>query len=122
VIGQLPPDFFRQFFAILDASPSRTLDLEAKINNLCQRQWLKAQMDVLPAMEQDTFGKVLIQDGVSVATLNEFLEQRLNQDQRLELWRQAQLKIWSEILKVVEQVATAQQRRDIKHLIDTYRG
>lgn len=79
-------------------------------------------MDVLPEIERQTFGEIMVQDGVSVATLNEFLEQRLDSDQRQELWYQAQLKIWAEILKVVEQVATPQQRRDIKDLINRYRG
>lgn len=121
MIGQLPPDFFHQFFTLLDSSPSKALALEDKINDLCQRQWLKAQMDVLPEMEQVTFGKIVEQDGVSVATLNEFLEQRLDQEKRHELWHEAQLKIWSEILKVVEQVATPEQRRGIKELINRYK-
>lgn len=122
MIGQLSPDFFHQFFAILESPPSKTLALEEKINDLCQRQWLQVQMDVLPEIERQTFGEIMVQDGVSVATLNEFLEQRLDSDQRQELWYQAQLKIWAEILKVVEQVATPQQRRDIKDLINRYRG
>lgn len=122
MIGQLPPDFFHQFFAILDTSPAKALELEQKINNLCQRKWLQAQMEVLPEMERESFGRILTQDGVSVVTLNEFLEQRLDQEQRIKLWNQALLEIWGQILQIVERSATAEQRKRIRELVEKYRG
>jgi hypothetical protein len=122
VIGQLSPDFFHKFFAILDSPPGKTLALEEKINDLCQRQWMKEQLDALPAMERETFDRIVNEADVSASTLNDFLEQRLEQDERLALWEQAQLKLWAEILKVVEEVATPAQRQKIKELISSYRG
>jgi hypothetical protein len=122
VIGQLPPEFFQQFFAILQCSPAQALRLEEGLNDVCQRQWFKAQLDVLPQMERETFGKIVEQDGVSVSTVNEFLEQRLDQNRRLQLWEEAQLKVWSEVLDLVGKSATEQQRKEIKELIRHYKG
>lgn len=121
MIGQLPTDFLRQFLAILESSPDKALALEEQINDVCQRQWLQAQMDVLPQMEQDTFGRILRQDGISAGTLNEFLEQRLPEQQRIDLWADSQLKIWTEIMQTVEKVTTAEQRQAIKELIAKYK-
>lgn len=122
MIGQLPPEFFQQFFAILKCSPSQALHLEEGLNEVCQRQWLKAQLDVLPEMERETIGRIVEQDGVSIATVNEFLEQRLDQSERLQLWDEAQLKVWGEVLDLVGKSATEQQRKEIKELIKHYKG
>lgn len=121
MIGQLPDDFVRQFLAILESSPQKALELEAKINEVCQRQWLQSQMDVLPTMEQETFGRILIQDGISPSTLNEFLEQRLPEQQRIDLWAESQFKIWAGIMQSVEQSTTESQRKSIKDLIAQYK-
>ena len=79
-------------------------------------------MEVLPEMERESFGRILTQDGVSVVTLNEFLEQRLDQEQRIKLWNQALLEIWGQILQIVERSATAEQRKRIRELVEKYRG
>jgi hypothetical protein len=121
VIGQLPPDFFHQFFAILRYDSADAVRLEDRLKEMCQRQWLQAQLDVLPDMERETFMKIIKQDGVAVSTLNEFLEQRLEEPKRLELWHEAQMKIWSKVLKTVGDAATAEQRQEIKALIARYK-
>ncbi len=121
MIGQLPPDFFHQFFTILDCSASQALALETQLNELCQRQWLQAQLEVLPAIEQETFSRSLEQDGISVETLNEFLEGRLDIDRRQALWQQAQLKVWGEVLSVVDEVGTEKQKQEIKELVERYK-
>ena len=121
MIGQLPPDFFHQFFAILQYEPAEALRIEDRLNDICQRQWLQVQLDILPEMERETFSRAIKQDGVSVATLNEFLEQRLDQSERLDLWHEAQSKIWAQVLKVVGETATVEQRQAIKDLIAKYK-
>ncbi len=120
MIGQLPPEFFTRFFNILDFDPAEAEAFQDRINNLCQRAFLNQQLDVLPDMEQQSFTQLLNQDGIAASTINEFLEDRIEQPLRQTLWEQALLQVWQEILQVVGKNATLKQKNSIRDLLRQY--
>ena len=118
--GQLPPEFFAEFFHILSFKPEEAIAFQEKLHDLCQRKFLQEQLAVLPENEQRVFTDVLNQDGVSADTINEFLEDRLDDELRQSLWQESLVYLWQEILNRVKDVATVEQKEQIKDLVRQY--
>src|SRR5690606_10694574 len=105
--GQLPPQFFIEFFRILSFKPEDATAFQEKLHDLCQRKFLQEQLNVLPQNEQQVFNDILNQDGVSANTINDFLENRLDQDLRQSLWQKSLLFVWQEVLDKIKDTATS---------------
>ncbi len=118
--GQLPSEFFAEFFAILSFKPEEATAFQEKLHDLCQRQFLQEQLAILPQNEQKVFNDILNQDGVSADTINEFLQDRLNSELRESLWQKSLMYLWQEVLNKVKDSATAEQKDQIKTLVQQY--
>lgn len=118
--GQLPPEFFSEFFAILSFKPEEATAFQDKLHDLCQRKFLQQQLDILPENEQQVFNDILNQDGVSAETINDFLDQRLDADLRESLWQESLVYLWQEVLNRVKDSASAKQKSEIKALVQQY--
>lgn len=118
--GQLPAEFFEEFFKILKFSRQDAAQFRAQLEDLSQRKFLKAQLEVLPEMEQNTFSKILQQDSISASTINEFLGQRIDAELRQSLWQESLVYVWQEVLNTIKDSATPEQKDQIKELVHIY--
>lgn len=118
--GQLPAEFFEEFFKILKFSRQDAAQFRAQLEDLSQRKFLKAQLEVLPEMEQNTFSKILQQDSISASTINEFLSQRIDAELRQSLWQESLVYVWQEVLNTIKESATPEQKDQIKELVHIY--
>jgi len=118
--GQLPPQFFTEFFSILSLNPEDASAFQEKLHDLCQRKFLQEQLHILPQNEQQVFNHILNQDGVSADTINDFLEDRLDDELRQSLWQKSLLYMWQEVLNKIKDTATPQQKEQIKALVHQY--
>lgn len=118
--GQLPAEFFEEFFKILKFSRQDAAQFRAQLEDLSQRKFLKAQLEVLPEMEQNTFSKILQQDSISASTINEFLSQRIDAELRQSLWQESLVYVWQEVLNTIKDSATPEQKDQIKELVHIY--
>lgn len=120
MIGQLPPEFFIEFFGILDFKSAEAVAYKEKLHELGQRKFLQEQLSILPEMEQETFGDILAQGEASAHTINEFLEQRLDEVTREALWHDSLLFVWQEVLDTIRDNATEAQKAQIRDLVRKY--
>src|SRR5690606_6754153 len=93
---------------------------QEKLHDLCQRKFLQEQLHILPQNEQQVFNHILNQDGVSADTINDFLEDRLDDELRQSLWQKSLLYMWQEVLNKIKDTATPQQKEQIKALVHQY--
>jgi hypothetical protein len=118
--GHLPPEFFAEFFHILLFKPEEAVAFQEKLHDLGQRKFLQEQLAVLPPNEQQVFNDILNQNNVSADTINEFLEDRLDDELRSSLWQKSLIYLWQEVLDRVKDLASAEQREQIKVLVQKY--
>lgn len=116
----LPEEFFTRFFKILTFTPEQSRDFQHRINRLAQRAFTHHQLMSLDEPERSTYADLLEQEGISSETISEFISMQIDPELEKILWQRGLLDIWQEVIEVVGQHATDEQKEAVRDLLREY--
>lgn len=118
--GHLPSEFFKRFFEILPFDPKEAEGFGRLVDELCERAYAHALLEALPETERQTYSQLLEQEGISSATVAEFVALQIDDQVQALVWQQALTTVWGEIMGTIGQKASSKQKAEVLELLREY--